>query len=425
MKHQKKQLLIIGGLSIIITLILSSLYRNKTFEIYTTQSGAAVILQQETSPFVAVNIFIKDLKAAEQQLPGLANITLSMLLRGTTSNNKQQLAKELENIGADINVSLADDYGLISALVLKENHHRLIKLLAEIIYNADFPEKELAMLKSETIMAIRKQKENPFNYALLVNKENNFPKHHYGYSAYGTEQAVNKITAKQCAFFRSDYILCAPRIVIVVNGDFEHKLIKNSLTELTKDLHAVSPPKFKKPEKNTFNTKKIYSYGYETTTILYNSEAPSIDSEKYPATALANSYLSHGLSSPLFKIAREENGIGYNVGSIYWPRKSAGLLSLFIQTNNNYYNKIIDMLDSLLDNTAPSKQDFQKSKKYHLTQYYRSQQTLSGRGKQIGYHEVMGLGWDYNYPENINKVSYQDFFTELFNIKQRSILIVR
>ena len=94
----------------------------------TKLNNVEVLFKREVSDFVGVNIFIKNLKAAEAY-KGLANLTMKMLDKGTKTSDKYQLANRLEEIGAKVSYRIYDDFGLISAVVVKENVEELFQYL--------------------------------------------------------------------------------------------------------------------------------------------------------------------------------------------------------------------------------------------------------------------------------------------------------
>lgn len=402
-------------------------HRDKQQDVYQTAQGATVIMINEPSPFVAVNIFIKDLKAYEPK-KGLANLSLEMLKCGTTKLSKLEIAAALEKIGGEFSTTVYNDFSLLSGFVLKENIEDYLVICQELILDSNYPRREFDLLRSQLLLQLRQQKEDPLRYAIQLNRQHNYPEHYYGYPAAGDIESLNSIRYSEVVSFNIQDIVSAKDLVVVVNGDFNKrktkKLINDLLAGFSEDKKETNLAKKPKAFPGGLNEK---NYGYDTSNILYNLVFPADQQgiNKKPVHDLIDSYLGDGLSSPLFKTFREERGISYAVGSFYDFNRDGEVLTIYVQTKLQETKPLLTILADLTKFAPlPSPADFQKVKNYHLTTYYQQMQSLRQRGFSTGYKKVLGFPKNYDYPKEIKKVQYKDFCQALQGMHNINTFIV-
>lgn len=400
----------------------------KTHYYYSTLKGSKIILIKENSPFVAINVFIKDLKSREAR-KGLANLSLAMLKAGTAKHSKLQIAAELERMGGELTTSVHNDFALISGFVLSENVDTYMDLLQELILDSVYPRKEFEKLKAEKVVELRQQKEDPLRYAVQLNRRRNYQEDWYAYPAAGDIDSLNSIVYADLVSFNVRDIVFAEDLVVVVNGNFSKNKVKRSLQDILNTFKKGTAVVSSSAQINGYPSGlKVENCGYGLNTILYNFSFPNDQKgiKHKPLNELVNSYLGDGLSSPLFKTFREDRGISYAIGSFYDFNSRAELLTIYLQTRESNYQPLLETLKDLLAfKDIPAPQNFNKVKNYALTDYYQNQQTLRQRGFSAGYRQLNGLPLNYDYAQEIQRVQYKDFCRSLRSLKPVNILIVQ
>jgi predicted Zn-dependent peptidase len=401
---------------------------SKNYYYYPMPKGAKIILIKENSPFVAINVFIKNLKLLESR-KGLANLSLAMLKAGTAKRSKLQIAAELERIGGELTTSVHNDFALISGFVLKENIDAYIDLLQELILDSAYPRKEFERLKAEIIVELKQQKEDPLRYAVQLNRRRNYQGDWYAYPAAGEIDSLNSIVYADLVSFNVRDIVFAEDLVVIVNGNFSKNKVKRSLQDLLNTFKKGTAVVSSSAQINEYPSGlKVEKCGYGLNTILYNLSFPNDQKgiKHKPLNELVNSYLGDGLSSPLFKTFRVVRGISYAIGSFYDFNCRAELLTVYLQTRESNYHPLLETLKELLTfKDIPAPQSFSKIKNYALTDYYQNQQTLRQRGFSAGYRQLNGLPFNYDYAEEIQRIQYKDFCRSLRSLKPVNTLIVQ
>lgn len=163
---------------------------------------------------------------------GVSNIMGNLLSEGTLTLNATQLAETEERLGADINVASSQDRTVASLRAVKPNLAASIGLLADVVKNPAFAEKDLERVRVQQLTRIAGEKNQPQGLALRALPELIYGKAHpYGGPQTGTgdEAAVRTLTRADVASFHQSWIHPAKAEIFVV-GD-------TSLKEITKLLN--------------------------------------------------------------------------------------------------------------------------------------------------------------------------------------------
>jgi predicted Zn-dependent peptidase len=110
----------------------------------------------------------------------LEDIVASTVLAGTPSHSQIEIADEMQRVGGDIGAMVDADNLFISATCLADELGRYLRLLGDIVANADYPEDEIALAKAQTEQGIAIMHSQPAARAQYALAERVFPGHVYG-----------------------------------------------------------------------------------------------------------------------------------------------------------------------------------------------------------------------------------------------------
>ncbi len=118
----------------------------------TLDNGLRVIaVQKHGVPLVAVRLLLKT--GAESDPPdhaGLADMSASLLTKGTKSKTAEQMSREVEALGATIESGASWDYSAINLSALSSNFSEALAYVADAARNATFAAGEIARLATRT-----------------------------------------------------------------------------------------------------------------------------------------------------------------------------------------------------------------------------------------------------------------------------------
>lgn len=162
---------------------------------------------------------------------GVSNIMGNLLSEGTLTLSATQIAETEERLGADIAIGSTQDRTVATLRAVKPNLAASIDLMADVLKNPAFAEKDLERVRVQQLTRIAGEKNQPQGIAMRALPELIYGKAHpYGGPQTGTgdEAAVRRLTRGDVTAFHQGWIHPAKAEIFVV-GD-------TSLKEVTKLL---------------------------------------------------------------------------------------------------------------------------------------------------------------------------------------------
>jgi zinc protease len=172
-----------------------------------------VVVENPTADIVATRCFLKGGTRIEPaDRAGLVHLAASLITRGTLSYSSQEIAEQVESIGASLGTESAADYFLLSFKTITDDFPEVLTLAAEILRSPTFPESELELERRLTIQAIKSQQERPFSVAYDHLQQLLYGGHPYGFPTLGTEASIANLTRQHLidyhqAYFRPDQMV--------------------------------------------------------------------------------------------------------------------------------------------------------------------------------------------------------------------------
>ena len=251
-----------------------------------------------------------------------AQLAGSMLMRGTTKHTRQQIQDELDRLKARAFVSGFTTQATLFIETTRANLPATMRLMAEVLREPAFPDKEFDLLKQENLAGIEQQKSEPTQIAFTAfNRQiNPFPKGDPRYVSTPDEDIadMNAATLDSAKQFYHDFY-GASNAQLTVVGDFDEQ----EITKLTNQLFSdwKSPRPFKRvpsvfrdiaPANQTFQAPDKAN-AFFVAGFLFDMRDDNAD---YAAITLGHYMLGGGfLSSRLAARIRQKDGLSYGVGS--------------------------------------------------------------------------------------------------------------
>jgi zinc protease len=339
-------------------------------------------------------------KAALANHVALAESTAQLMTEGAGGRTSSDMAREVESLGGRITSSANEDYAEVSAVVVSANAHRMIDLFSDVMLRPAFPQREVALYKSNRVELLTLQRQEP---AFLA--EEMFDKVVYGSHSYSlsvpTPQAVQAVTRWRIErFYKSNFRPDGSAIVIA--GDFDASKTEPRLRELFSGWKkpaarpVTGPLQSKKPV-----ARKIYLIdrpGSEQADFLMGGLAVKRTDPDFVALSVANAILGAGTASRLFLNLREEKGYTYDVYSSISALKQAGTFFGASQTRTEVTVEAIKEMLAEFDRIANEKvsdQELKNARSFLAGQFALSLSTQGGVASRLLHARVIGLGPDY------------------------------
>lgn len=397
--------------------------QNETVKKYKLQNGADLLISENSSnDIIAIRIFAKGGKLVEQK-PGTASITAEGMLEGTKKYTKNEFNQILEEKGIKLYASDALESFNVSLKTTKNELDTALELLDEVVNNALFNEYEIDKIKSDKLYEIKAMRDKPFNVAIEEFKELIYQNSPYSRSTTKkVEKSIPNINKSDILEYYNT-IFNPKNIVISVNGnisDAQSAELAKFFTEMFKPINkqAFSFAAYKNsvPPLSKIN-QKVVKKDTQAAWMTLGWQTCGLDNEKdYAALQVINSILGTGMSSRLFNHLRDQQGLAYQIGSVFSANMNKGFFITYIGTNPQ---KAAHAKSEMLREINVLKQEFvtqkelQDAKDKLIGNFILSQETNSEKAATLGWFEATNRGYEFikKYPQLIQAVTPNDIIS--------------
>ena len=313
--------------------------------ISTLGNGIRVIHEEVSSPIshfgVIVNAGTRD---EPDDLPGLAHFAEHTFFKGTRKRNNYQITKRMENAGGDLNAYTAKEETYFHASFLSSDYERAAELLADILFNATFPEKELEKEKDVVLEEINYYKDSPAELIYDEIEEVAFSGHPLGRNILGTKKSLKSIHRDDLlSYIRTNYT--ADHIVLASVGNISTDNLLKLCNKYFNQPLAATSSRIRSPFTGYRPTQLHKRKNSSQTHLMLCNQAFSNKEElRVPFTLLTNLMGGQALSARLNMTLREKLGLAYTVEASYTPFSDTGLFTIYAGCENENTNRCIELI---------------------------------------------------------------------------------
>jgi len=262
--------------------------------------------------------------AGEQSVMGrtfAANMTGNMLIRGTKTKTREQIQDELDRLKTRATVSGNAISATATIVTTEENLPGALRLVAEVLRQPGFPQREFDQLIQQQIAAVENSKSDPQFLASneLQRHLNPFPRGHFRYVSTPDERIedLKKVTLEQVNQFYKDFY-GASDAKVTVSGQFDAAQVQKLVAELLGDWK--SPAKYARIRYDYRQIapadQKIETPDKQNSMFAAGEKVKmSDDDPDYAAMQVANFIFGGSGASRIFKRIRDKEGYSYGVFS--------------------------------------------------------------------------------------------------------------
>ena len=377
------------------------------------------VVERRTVPIVTIQLMIKRGAASEsEKKAGLANLTASMLTKGTKTRNATQIAEEIEFLGGSIGNGAGWNNSNISVTVTSDKLDQAMAILADVALNPNFDQKELDLLKSQTLDGLTYNLKQPGFLGNYVASKYSFGEHPAG----GTPASLGSIKRDDVVDFHSRFYT-PENSVIIFAGDVA---AATANTETQKYFGAWESAK---RDTTTRAEKERTSNGHDLVNRILVVDLPDSGqasvtyargisgigrgSKQYTSASVLNSVLGGGYSSRLNQEIRIKRGLSYGAGSSFAWRSNAVNFGTRTQTKNESAAEVAQLVMTELEKLAGgsiAETELVPRKSVLTGNFGRNLETTAGLANAIGDLYSFGLpASELNtYINNVNAVRDAD-----------------
>ncbi len=280
---------------------------------------------------------------------GINQILCKLLTRGCSKYDNYEFSDFLDSYGAELNFEAFEDGISICLKSLSEYFDKLYPLLNLLIEEPNLYEKEFIYCQKESLNYLIKSKENPFNIAFNNFKKIIYIEHPYSFNCLGEEESIKRIKHHDIL---NEYKSLKKRKKYLLTNNAKYNFLNLKKIKSLNYFKDVNKLHSKLSIKN--NYVEHYSNSKQIIIIIGSQTCPH-NSRDSLALKVLESYLSYGMSSLLFKVFRENNGLTYDAGVFYPSRKFNAPFLIYLSVSERNASLTLNLLLSIWNDLLSKK----------------------------------------------------------------------
>ncbi|HET6369879.1 MAG TPA: pitrilysin family protein, partial [Nitrospiria bacterium] len=313
-----------------------------------------------------------------------------MFFKGTEKRSAQEIAKEIDAIGGELNAFTSRETTTFYAKVLDEHLPKAVEILSDNFHASTFAPKEMEREKQVVMEEIKMVEDDPEDLVHDLYAEEVWEGNPLGRTILGTPMSIRGISRNKILhFLRHRYH--PKEIVISVAGNFDPDLLFKTL-----DREFGS---FKRPEAEirprvgpTFSRAlHIRKRKLEQVHLCLGTRGlPHGHRDRYGLYVL-NTILGGSVSSRLFQEIRERRGMTYSIYSYLSSYQDAGLFTVYAATSRKNFPKVIGLIlreFKKIRQKGVDKAELMKAKNHIKGSLMLSMESTSARMSKLAKEEI-------------------------------------
>jgi zinc protease len=386
----------------------------------TLKNGLRVIVvEREGVPLVSAQLLVKAGGETDpQQLSGLAQMTATLLTKGTATRSATEIAQAIEALGGTLNSGARWDASSVSTNIMSSRLGQAMEILADVVRHPVFKDEEIERLRKQNLDGLRVSLRDPGAIASLVAARVIFGDAPYGHPLGGTPQTLPRIKREDIQRLHQSYYR-PDNAVLVIGGTVKPAEAFNLAERVFGDWQKPAAPL---PASNTTASAAQANASSrvividkpdagQAAVVLARTGIRRTDQD-YFRGIVANSILS-GYSGRLNQEIRIKRGLSYGAGSSLDVRREVGPFVASAQTKNESGAEVASLLMGELARLSDgqlSDVEMTPRKAVLIGSFARNLETSNGLVGQVASLALYGLSLDEinNYIKNVQAISSSD-----------------
>jgi predicted Zn-dependent peptidase len=305
-------------------------------------NGLTVITEQmEHIRSISIGIWVKaGSRDEDPQWNGISHFIEHMVFKGTKNRSAEQIARQVDSIGGNVDAFTAKECICFNVKVLDEHLPVALDVLSDLVLNPVFDVQDIGRERGVILEEIKMEEDNPDYLVHEIFTQNFWKDHPLGKPILGTRDTVRKF--EQPVVLGSYSQSFAPgNLIVSAAGHLDHaKFVELAAKHFShmkpfKNGFHSQPPKVV-PRIIMRNKKSL-----EQVQICIGVPSHPIAHEKRYASYVLNTLLGGGMSSRLFQNIRERQGLAYAIYSDLNPYRDTGCLCVYAGTSRESAERVV------------------------------------------------------------------------------------
>ena len=341
---------------------------------------------------------------------GVADMLAALLTKGAGKRTADEISAAIEGVGGSLGAGASSDFLTLRSEVLANNAKLAFELIADAAIRPTLPEKEVELLRKQTLSALQLEQGQPASIATHAFLRGLFGDQSYG--RFADPKSVKAITREDLVAFQRARLRPSGALLVVAGSlslAQAETLAQAAFAGWSGTAAAVAVAKPPVP-RSALEIVLVHRPGsVQSNIVVGNLTWPPTDSRSY-AARIANKILGGGANARLFMILREQKSWTYGAYSNLSSNRNAGYFQATSEVRTEVTDSaLVEMLTQLkrIGREAVPALEFDQAKNAMTGTFPLSIETAGQVAAQVANAKLLGLPGDYvqTYRQKLSAVT--------------------
>jgi predicted Zn-dependent peptidase len=288
--------------------------------------------------------FRKGSRHEPNELNGISHFIEHAVFKGTEKRSALEIAVETDRLGGNLDAFTMHEETGFAIKVVDKQVAAAFDLLADLLVNPIFDEKELKREQKVIIEEIKMTEDSPEDFLGEIFNEKLFPNHPLGLSIAGTPKTVRSFSREVTREYHAQ-TFNASNLIITAAGNVEHSQITELAERFFGNQQTANGSQQAISNKPTLSAPILIKRNENLEQAHVIIATPFVDAaseRRYAADLLAN-VIGGGTSSRLWQKVREQRGLAYSVGSSAAMYQDCGVFTIYAGISPKKTGEVLDI----------------------------------------------------------------------------------
>lgn len=362
---------------------------------------------------------------------GLAHFTEHGLFKGTKRRRAYHINCRLENLGGELNAFTTKEDTTVHATTLRADISKAAELIADVVFNSTFPQKEMSMERDVIYDEINSYKDSPSELIWDTFEEMLFEGSELGHNILGIKRDIKRFTGDSIRQFMERTYTCDEMVFSSIGNITPKRIVEIA----TRYIGGVETPRrsfVREQSKCVAPFNKLQNKQTHQAHCVLGGGAYSIaDKRRLPLSLLVNILGGASANSRLNMVVREKYGLTYNIEASYTPNIDTGVFGVYFSSEKGNTDQALELINTELERLMREPltvRQLSMAKRQFIAQATIAQESsegyMLGAGKSLLVHgEIDSMQEMCRRVSQLTADDIQSVASDIF--KERSVLIYK
>jgi predicted Zn-dependent peptidase len=272
---------------------------------------------------------------------GISHFIEHLVFKGTESRSAEDIARAVDSVGGQMDAFTTKEHTCFYVTVLDEHLPLAADLLADILLHPRFDAGDIEREKTVVLQEFGMVEDTPDDVIHDLFAERVWPRHPLGRPILGDRKVVQALDRDTVLrHFRTEY--SPERITIAAAGHVRHQQLVDLLGSRFRDFRQPSPHRASEPPVLT-SSLDLVERPLEQVHFVLGGRGLEQDAPERYALFLLNTVLGGSMSSRLFQVVREREGLVYSIHSGNAAFHDTGLFYVYAGTEPVHFGRVVEL----------------------------------------------------------------------------------